>query len=198
MAAILSEIRKTRSVRLKCPEPTPRMTMKAVSLAFGALCMGVGVSSSPAAERTEDRWNLADIYPGVAAWNDDAAKLELQFKEFAACRGHLGESARRFNSCLDLYADFSKRYARLDTYASELFAEDTGLPASLELNQKSQILGSRLEEATSFLKPEVLRLGKQKIGSFLAREKTRAIYRRPLDEIRRAAAHTLDTQGEEP
>ncbi len=171
--------------------------MKAVSLAFGALCMGVGVSSSPAAERTEDRWNLADIYPGVAAWNDDAAKLELQFKEFAACPGHLGESARRFKSCLDLYADFSKRYARLDTYASELFAEDTGLPASLELNQKSQILGSRLEEATSFLKPEVLRLGKQKIGSFLAREKTLAIYRRPLDEILRAAAHTLDNQGEE-
>jgi oligoendopeptidase F len=171
------------------------MTMKSVSFAVAALCVGAG--SSLAAERLEDRWNLADIYPTVAAWNEDAAKLESQFKEFAACRGHLGESVRRFKSCLDLYADFSKRYARLDTYASELFAEDTGLPASLELSQKAQILGSHLEEATSFLKPEVLRLGKQKIGSFLAQEKTLAIYRHPLDEILRAAPHTLDNKGEE-
>ena len=171
--------------------------MKAVSLAFGAVCMGAGMISGLAAERLEDRWNLADIYPGVAAWNDDAAKLERQLKEFAGCGGHLGDSVRKFKSCLDLYADFSKRAARLDAYASELFAEDTGAPASMELSQKSQILGTHLEEATSFLKPEVLRLGKQKIASFLAQEKTLAIYRRPLDEVLRAAPHTLDNKGEE-
>ena len=171
--------------------------MKGVSLVFAALCMGAGMTSGLAAERLEDRWNLADIYPTVAAWNEDAAKLERQFKEFAGCRGHLGDSVRKFKSCLDLYAEFSKRYARLDVYASELFAEDTGSPASMELSQKSQILGTHLDEATSFMKPEVLRLGKQKIASFLAREKTLAIYRRPLDEILRAAPHTLDNRGEE-
>jgi oligoendopeptidase F len=162
-----------------------------------ALLAALWASAAPgAAERPEDRWNLADLYPSVKAWADDAARLEAQLKEFAACRGHLGESARRFKACLDAQADFTKRYARLEVYASELFAADTGLPESQELNEKARILGTKLEEATSFMKPEILRLGKARLERFYAREKSLAIYRHPLDRILRAAAHTLDSNGE--
>src|SRR5216117_3520390 len=153
-------------------------------------------AASGAAERPEDRWNLADLYPSVNAWADDAARLEAQLKEFAACRGHLGHSARRLKACLDAKADFTKRYARLEVYASELFDEDTGLPESLELSEKARILGTKLEEATSFVRPEILRLGKARLERFYAREKSLAIYRHPLDRILRAAAHTLDSNGE--
>ncbi len=55
-----------------------------------------------AAETPEDRWNLADVYATPLAWQQDAGKLESQLKEFAACRGRLGDSAKRFKSCLDL------------------------------------------------------------------------------------------------
>src|SRR5467141_5281141 len=153
-------------------------------------------AAAGAAERPEDRWSLADLYPSVKAWADDAAKLETQLKEFAACRGHLGESTRRLKACLDAQADFTKRYARLEVYASELFDEDTGLPESLELREKTRILGTKLEEAGSFVKPEILRLGKARLERFYAREKSLAIYRHPLDRILRAAAHTLDSEGE--
>ena len=162
-----------------------------------ALLAALWASAAPgAAERPEDRWNLADLYPSVKAWADDAARLEAQLKEFAACRGHLGESARRLKACLDAQADFTKRYARLEVYASELFDEDTGSPESLELREKTRILGTRLEEAASFVKPEILRLGKAGLERFYAREKSLAIYRHPLDRILRAAAHTLDSEGE--
>jgi oligoendopeptidase F len=162
-----------------------------------ALLAALWASAAPgAAERPEDRWNLADLYPSVNAWADDAARLEAQLKEFAGCRGRLGESARRFKTCLDAQADFTKRYARLEVYASQLFAEDTGAPESLELNEKARILGTKLEEATSFMKPEILRLGKDQLERFYAREKRLAIYRHPLDRILRAAGHTLDSKGE--
>jgi len=81
-------------------------------------------------------------------------------------------------------------------YASELFAEDTGSPDSLELNEKARILGTQREEATSFMKPEILRLGKGRLERFYAKEKSLAIYRHPLDRILHAAAHTLDSKGE--
>ena len=126
-----------------------------------ALLAALWASAAPgAAERPEDRWNLADLYPSVKAWAEDATRLEAQLKEFAACRGHLGESARRLKACLDAQADFAKRYARLEVYAQELLAEDTGVPESLELSEKGRILGTKLEEATSFMKPEILRLGR--------------------------------------
>src|SRR5882762_5138119 len=115
-------------------------------LATSALLAVLWAGAVDAAERPEDRWNLADLYPSVKAWADDAARLEAQLKEFAACRGRLGESARRLKACLDAQADFTKRYARLEVYASELFDEDTGSPKSLELREKTRILGTRLEE----------------------------------------------------
>src|SRR5256885_7284256 len=118
-----------------------------------ALLAALWASAAPgAAERPEDRWNLADLYPSVNAWADDAARLEAPLKEFAACRGQLGESARRLKACLDARADFTKRYARLEVYASELFDEDTGLSESLELSYETRIRGPRLQAATTLLR----------------------------------------------
>jgi oligoendopeptidase F len=149
-----------------------------------------------AAERPEDRWNLADVYATTRAWEQDSRILESQLAEFAACRGHLGDSARHFKACLDLQADIGKRYARLELYAQELFAEDTGVPATLELRQRSTVLATKVDEATSFVRPEILKLGQAKVKSLLAQDKALAIYRHPLDETLRMAPHTLDGKGE--
>ena len=149
-----------------------------------------------AAERPEDRWNLADMYPSVKAWQQDAAKFESQLKSFAACRGKLGESPQRLKSCLDGFADFTQRYARLETYSSQLLAEDTGSPESLELQDRARHLGAQREQAISFLKPEILRLGRTKVEALLKEDKSLAVYRHYLDDIVRMAAHTLDSKGE--
>jgi oligoendopeptidase F len=162
-------------------------------LAFALFCLGV---SAATAETREDRWNLSDLYPSVAAWNADAAILASKLKEFGNCRGHLGDSVQRFRSCLDLSAEMRRRYARLSVYASEQRAEDTGVAASLELEQRADVLGNRLSEATSFVRPEVLGLGADRVGSLLAQEPALKIYRQPLDDILRAAPHTLDAPGE--
>jgi len=164
---------------------------------LGSFTLSVNpIAAAAAAERPEDRWNLADLYPTVQAWHDDAAKLDAQLKQFAACRGKLGESAKRFRTCLDLQADATKRYYRLDVYANELLAEDTGAAASLELSQQSQVLGTRANEANSFVGPEILALGKNKVAGFFKQDPGLKIYRQPVDQILRAAPHTLDSRGE--
>src|ERR1700682_3183686 len=122
--------------------------------------------SAFAAERPQDRWSLSDLYPNVQAWNADVAKTETQLKQFASCRGHLGESAARFKQCLDLEYDLNKRYARLAVSAGELEAEDTGNAESQALNQKAQVLGAQIGEVTSFVSPEVLAIGKARIAAF--------------------------------
>lgn len=148
------------------------------------------------ADPTGNRWNLANVYPSLDAWNSDAGRLEAQFKEFAGCRGRLGESAAHFRRCLDLRADMTKRYYRLALYAGQTLAEDTGVAASLELDQRSDLLGNRLEETTAFVDPEILRAGRARIDAFLGEEPGLAIYRHPLDRVLRAAPHTLDDAGE--
>ena len=162
-----------------------------------ALAAAAVIGCAPAlADPTADRWNLAHVYPSVAAWSADAATLGAQMRELARCKGRLGDGAARFRKCLDLQADMNKRYARLALYASEQLAEDTGAAASLELAQKADVLGVRLNESASFVNPEILRLGKARVARFIARDPALRIYRHPLDEILRMAPHTLDDAGE--
>jgi oligoendopeptidase F len=163
--------------------------------AFLAAFLAVA-SPAIAQERPQDRWNLADLYPDVGAWKADAAKVESGLKQFGACRGKLGESAKRFRECLDLEYDIAKRYNRLQTYAGELEAEDTGDPARQALNQSAQVLGAKLAEETSFVNPEILALGKARIDGFFRAEPGLKIYRHPIDDILRMAPHTLDAKGE--
>jgi oligoendopeptidase F len=165
---------------------------------FLAVMIPVALSTHAfaAAERPQDRWNLSDLYPTVDAWNADVAKTESQLKEFGACRGHLGESAARFKRCLDLEYDFFKRFARLSVYAGELEAEDTGKPESQALNQKAQVLGANIAEATAFVNPEVIAIGKARIDAFFRQEPALKPYRHPVEDILRGAPHTLDAKGE--
>ncbi len=152
--------------------------------------------NTSAAERPEDRWNLADLYPAVQAWHDDAVKLEAQLTQISACKDKLGESAKRFKSCLDLQMDATKRFNRMDVYANELLSEDTGAGPSLELSQKSQVLGAHASETTAFVNPQILAMGKAKVATFFKQEPGLKIYRQFVDQIFRAAPHTLDAKGE--
>ena len=149
-----------------------------------------------AQERPQDRWNLADLYPSVEAFNEDLARLEAQVPQITACKGKLGESARRLHECLAIQSDVLKRFLRTLVYASELYSEDTGVTASLQLRQRVQVLGAKLTQASSFTRPEVLALGGEKIEGFLREEPGLAPWRHSLHDILRAAPHTLDAQGE--
>jgi oligoendopeptidase F len=164
-------------------------------------CAGLAVLAVAArADDTDNpryRWNLADLYPDKAAWDADATKVQEALPGLSACQGHLGDSAERLQRCLDLQSDAAKRLTRLFVYANELTSEDTGVPASLELAQRAQVLASKLGEATAFARPEILRLGRDKVQRFIEEDAKLAIYRHPLDDILRAAPHTLDTEGED-
>ena len=149
-----------------------------------------------AAETENDHWNLADLYASADAWKADSAKLESQLKDFEACKGKLGQSAKRFYECLDLNADISKRYVRLSIYASQLHDEDTGANLGQDLNQKASILGSKIDEATAFMSPEILAMGHAKVDKFIKEDKALEVYRHFLDKILHAAPHTLSAEGE--
>ena len=162
-----------------------------------ALVLGIAFAASAVPqERPQDRWNLADIYADTAAWNADAAKAEAELKDIEACRGHLGDSAARFRQCMDVNYDAYKRLLRLYTYASENAAQDTGDAAAQALEQRAQLLLSRVQEAGSFMNPEILAIGREKIDAFFRAEPKLAIYRHPVDDILRMAPHTLDAEGE--
>ncbi len=186
------------STRIRGPaffERTSDVHIRSLAAAAAALLSGIVHAQTPV-EREQDRWNLADLYATQADWDADAAKLKSQLDQFGGCKGRLGESGARFKSCLDLYGDMQKRFGRLAVYGSEEHNQDTSNPAGIALNQRVQLLDSQLDEATSFLSPEVLSIGKPKLDGFIAHDRSLAMYRHMIDDILRKAPHTLDAKSE--
>ncbi len=162
----------------------------------GLVLLAAASSSVISAESDTQRWNLLDLYATQADWDKDAVVVDQQLKKLAACSGHLGDSNQGFKNCLDLNAEVLKRYYRLNSYAAQTHDEDTGLAAGLDLKQRADLLGNRVEEAASFLGPEILQMGSAKVTTLLKADKASAIYTHWLDDILRMAPHTLDKQGE--
>ncbi len=160
------------------------------------MALPLACAAATPSDSDANRWNLKELYAKQSDWDKDAGKLEGQFKDFALCKGKLGNSVRQFKTCMDLNADMVKRYYRLASYSSQLRDEDTGATQGMDLAQRADLLGNRLQQTTAFLNPEVLKLGKSKMDGFLKQDKSLAIYRFPLDNILRAASHTLDAKGE--
>ncbi len=157
---------------------------------------GAAFLATAGAETAADRWNLADVYPSAAAWNADAARADEQLGQLAGCKGRMGGGAAIFRQCLELQADIDKRINRLDLYASQQAAEDTGNPSFQELAQRADLLANRFTQASAFVEPEILHIGRDRIDGFLAEDAALRIYRFPLERILRRAAHTLDDEGE--
>ena len=171
-------------------------TAMAMAMAL-TLTPGLGHAASHPNDTTAQRWNLADMYATQAAWDADAKRLEQQLKDLSGCSGQLGQSVQRFKTCLDLNADVLKRYYRLGGYASQKNDEDTGATAGLDLRQRADVLGNRLEEAASFMSPEILKLGKAKVDAYLKQDKALAIYSQMLTDVLRGADYTLSKDNEE-
>ena len=166
------------------------------TLLSASILAALPLAAIAADDRPQDRWNLADMYADTAAWNADYAKVEAQLKDFAKCKGKLGSSAKGFRECLDLEYDVVKRANRLATYSGEWEAENTGDAARQSLNQKAQVMFTKVGEETAFVSPEILAIGKAKIDAFFKAEPGLKIYRHPVDDVLRTAAHTLDAKGE--
>ena len=163
-----------------------------IALPFAAI-FGNAIAAE---DRPQDHWNLADIYKDEAAWNADYAKVQSDLKQFEGCKGRMGASAKRFRECLDLDYAIQQRSAKLSTYSGERAAEDTGDAARQALDQRSNVLGSAISEATSFVSPEILAIGKAKIDGFYKAEPKLAVYHHIIDDTLRTAPHTLDAKGE--
>jgi oligoendopeptidase F len=148
-------------------------------LVLWAAAPGVSLGAPPDA----DRWNLKDLYATQADWDQDALKLGQQLPRLSQCSGHMGQSVQGFKACMDLNAELLKRSIRLSAYASQLNDEDTGLAAGQDLKQRAQVLNSRLDEASSFLSPEILKLGRSRVDALLRQDRSLAIYRHPLDDM---------------
>ncbi|HEY5619733.1 MAG TPA: oligoendopeptidase F [Vicinamibacterales bacterium] len=141
-------------------------------------------------------WNLADIYPNLAAWRVEKTRLAGQVPSVRAFAGKLGSSAQTLAAALETMTRLDKEIARLYVYASMLADQDTRVSEPQGMQQEMQQLAAEFGAQASYIQPEILRVGSARIEQFLAEEPRLHVYAFMLRDVLRRAAHTL-TDAEE-
>jgi oligoendopeptidase F len=166
--------------------------------AFAAMSQGASASFAQAATAASGgaQWDLSDLYPSVAAWEAKRRELAAQIARLPSFKGTLGKGAGSLRTALQAISDAYRETARLYIYASLKADEDLRIGANQERKSQAQDVYTALSEATSWLNPEVLRVGAQRVHAFLAADRGLAKFRFQLDDILRQAPHTLSDEAE--
>lgn len=172
--------------------------MSAVAAVAGAMMTTSAMAPARAADApTAAMWDLKDLYPTVDAWNAEYADVEKSLPNITAFKGKMGSDAKTMLSGFDTMSATLKRIYRLYAYAFLKSDEDVRVATNSELKQKGQNLLTKYGEATSWLNPEILAVGAAKIGEFQTAEpKLKELHGFTLDNILRAAPHTLSAETE--
>jgi oligoendopeptidase F len=142
------------------------------------------------------KWNTADLYANEAAWTAQKDDIAARIPKLAEFQGKLGVSAEGFFTALSTLMDLDRDLARLQTYASMRSDEDTRENRPREMKQVSEDLVVKFVSAAAYLRPEVLALGEAKVRGFVAAEPRLKPYVPWLDDILRAAPHTMSAPEE--
>jgi oligoendopeptidase F len=142
-------------------------------------------------------WDLSDLYPSAEAWTAERDRVKAAIDGFDKYKGTLGKSAKDMLAALSAFSDAQRTGARLAAYAGLKADEDVRISENQERQQLAAALQTQLNEKTSWVTPEILAVGADKVHRFESDEPELArrfgFY---LDNILRQAPHTLSNESE--
>jgi oligoendopeptidase F len=141
-------------------------------------------------------WDLSEIYASQEDWDTARKEVLAGLEHIVARRGTLGDSAGSLYDALALVSDTSRKASRVFAYASLKADEDLRVTADQERRQLAQAMFAQLGEATAWMQPEILRIGRETIESYVREDERLQRFAYPLDDIVRNAPHTLGDEAE--
>jgi oligoendopeptidase F len=162
-----------------------------VTILVGMSTFMIGQQRDRARIEDKYKWNLAEIYPSLAAWRQEKEKITAELPKMKTFVGKLGSSAKTLADALETMSRLDKELSRIYVYATMTADQDTRAPESQGMRQEVQLLYANFGAQISFIAPEVLKVGKAKIDRFIASEPRLKTYAFMLQDTLRRAPHTL-------
>ena len=175
------------------------MTQRPGFLAIAIISMTVlmtGQERDRAKVADRYKWDLTDLYRDKADWRRRKEAIGAELSKLRGFQGRLGSSAGTLADALSLSSRLDQEVVKLYSYASMVSDEDTRDSEAQGMQQEMQQLYAQFGAEASFIEPELLRVGAERIEQFLTAEPRLQHYTFYLRDVVRRAAHTL-TDNEE-
>ncbi|MGA8809296.1 MAG: oligoendopeptidase F [Thermoanaerobaculia bacterium] len=169
------------------------MAVVVVALASTA---GFAQSKERADIPEQSKWRLTDLYPSDEAWREAKDKLVARIPEVKKYKGTLAQSPQQLAAGLTLLNDLNKEFSRVYVYTGLIADQDTRVAKYRAMKQEMDQLGSSFGADTAFIEPEILKIDRATIDSYIAKEPKLAPYTFYLHDLLRRQAHTLSEPEE--
>jgi len=175
--------------------------MRYTTMLAAAVLLGSFASNSFAQEEEavdpQYTWDLTELYPSIEAWNQARDEVLADFETIEAHRGTLGDSADSLYQAYRHVSDTLKKAGRVFVYASLNSDEDLRVTETQERRQLGSIMFARYTEAIAWMQPELLKVGREVIESYINDDERLAPFAFQLDDSLRNAPHTLGEEAEQ-
>lgn len=141
------------------------------------------------------KWDLSIFYPSLEAWEEDLKKLPPVIEKLASFKGQLGDYDH-FKSFYQLEEESTHLLYRLYAYIhlnSDLNLKDAVKSAK---NQQMMLLLNDLNQKTSFVSPELIALGEEKVMQMIKNDPFLLTYKFQMEKLFAQQKHVLDGDQE--
>lgn len=168
------------------------------ALAVTSALVPAAFGPARAADPATYTWDLGDLYPSPEAWTAAQGKAKAAIATLDGYKDTLGKSPTEMLKALNAISMTRKEVDRLSVYASLKGDEDVRISQNQERVQLAQALAASYSEKTAWLTPAILALGAEKVTAYESQSpELKARFGFMLDNILRAAPHTLSPEGEQ-
>ena len=142
-------------------------------------------------------WNLApSYYTDDEAWEKERQYIINKLISVKKLKGSLGKSPKALADGLDVIRDIRWRAQKLSVYGFLTTSVNTKSEKARFQQQTGNLLETDVETAISFVEPELLKIGKQKIETWLKAEPRLIVHKRSINRMMIAENHSLDETGQ--
>ncbi len=142
-------------------------------------------------------WDLTDLFETVDDWHAAREEVLARFDEIDSFRGTLGDSADSLYRASRFISDTYRMAGRVYVYASLNADEDLRSNPEQERNQLANIMFARFSEATAWVQPEIIEVGREVVEAYINEDERLAPFAYQLDDSLRNAPHTLGEETEQ-
>jgi len=145
---------------------------------------------------TEFKWNLAAVFPSDEVWQDNFNCVAAKLESIDTYKGKIGNCAESLLTCLTSSEKLRVEVGKLYVYANLKKDEDTAKSEYQGTADKAAGLSVKYSAAISFIEPEIIALGREKINSFMKTLDALQIYKHYFDDLFRKQKHVLSPKEE--
>ncbi len=142
-------------------------------------------------------WNDASVFATVDDWAAELAALSAELAGIRAWQGRLSEGPAVLLDALTAIYAYSKRVDKVLVYAALSEAVDTSDQAATARSSQAASLYGQARGALSFMEPELLAIGRERLATWQEAEPRLAVYGHAFDDLFRRQAHVRSEDVEE-